>query len=68
MPGKIAVASKRSMLKEALAAFDNGPITARPLNDGIPPANPTAVGLLFKASQRYTGHATARKRWSQRVN
>ena len=50
MPGKIVVASKRSALKEALAAFDKGPITARPINGGILAANPTAVGLLFKAS------------------
>jgi hypothetical protein len=50
MPCKIVVASKRSALKEALAAFDKGAITARPLNGGILMANPTAVGLLFKAS------------------
>jgi hypothetical protein len=50
MPGEIVVASKRSALKEALAAFDKDPITARPLNGSILPANPTAVGLLFKAS------------------
>jgi hypothetical protein len=50
MPGKIVVPSKRSVFNEALAAFDKGPITARPLNGGILPANPTAVGLLFKAS------------------
>jgi hypothetical protein len=50
MPGEIVVASKRSALKEAPAAFDKEPVTARPLNGGIPPANPTAIGPLFKAS------------------
>ena len=34
-------------LREARRTF---PATARPLNGGISPANPTAVGLLFKAS------------------
>jgi hypothetical protein len=50
MPGEIVVTSKRSVLKEALAAFDSDPITARPLNGSILPTNPTAVGLLFEAS------------------
>jgi hypothetical protein len=58
MPGEIVVASKCSALKETPAAFDKVPATARPLNGGISPANPTAVGLLFKANERCTCHAT----------
>jgi hypothetical protein len=50
MGGEIVVTSKLSALKEKPVAFDKDSATARPLNRGIPPANPTAVGLLFKAS------------------
>jgi hypothetical protein len=50
MRGEIVVTSKLSALKEKPVAFDKDPVTARPLNRGIPPANPTAVGLFFKAS------------------
>ena len=49
MLGEIVVASKFSALKENAVAFHKDPVTARPLNRGIPPANPAAVGLLFEA-------------------
>ena len=57
MRGEIVEASKHSALKEKLVALDKH-AAAPPLNRSIPPANPTAVGLLFKASQRYASYAS----------